>query len=134
MTPEKFRLTSFPPSSHFFTSNHLKMAKKYLDTRDIDREKSRPVTPAQWQARFQDEPDWKELVKEEPPAKRIKTEKGPSTTERVTEDTGAKEVPVKSKVEKRKRYKAEDFTYKDSQRAQVDCTYLVLFSTDSVTY
>lgn len=82
-------------------------------------------------ATFQDAQ--KEAEKEQPLPKRVRLE-ATTTTERAIEDAGDEEEPVQLKREKRKRYKAEDFTYKTSQREQVDCESLPFVSTLTIMY
>ena len=103
------------------------MDKKYVDSRHVDRKRMGYMS----RATFQDAQ--KEAEKEEPLPKRIRLE-ATTTTEKAIEDSRDNEEPVELKREKRKRYKAEDFTYKTSQREQVDCESLPFVSTLTISY
>ncbi|GAA5828860.1 hypothetical protein JCM5353_004004 [Sporobolomyces roseus] len=93
------------------------MSKRYHDSRDVDREKYRHMTPAEWQASQLEKSD--EEQEDEPLHKRPRL-----PTERGGDITVEKGQPVSVKPEKKKRYKAEDFTYKDALRERVDSWFL----------
>lgn len=85
------------------------------------------MTPAEWQASQLEKSDQEQ--EDQPVHKRTKT-----TAERAGDTTVEKGEPMVVKPEKRKRYKAEDFTYKDALRDKVDCKFPLLVSIRCVDY